>query len=267
MCGRRHVLGGVYAAVLAAAVGGCAGSKTLTPEEAHARGDAMLRQMSQSVASTQAFSYRVEQEVEHVRAGGERTTERFSRSTIVQRPNRLAFRDSGQDHDGAAWYNGKQLTVVMNRDKVWVRGPMPATLDEAMDFISSEYAVQIPTADLLYSNPYEALMTADTSGGWVNAEKVDERMCEHLSYQQAAVDWQIWLTQDDRRLPCQLQITYKTQPGQPVTRVVFHDWNATPEISDTTFTPAVPENYNRIKIMRYATVEDKTVEQAKGNEK
>jgi hypothetical protein len=246
--------------------GGCARTETLTPEAARAKGDELLRQMSQTVASTQAFSYRVEQEVQHVRAGGERTTERFSRRTIVQRPNRLALTDSGQDHDGAAWYDGKQLTVVMNRDKVWVRGPMPGTLDEAMDYVSAEYAVQIPTADLLYSNPYEALMTPDTTGGWVNVEQVDERSCDHLSYQQAVVDWEIWLTQD-RHLPCQLQITYKTQPGQPVTRVVFHDWNQAPSVSEATFTPDVPESYRRIKIMRYATVEDKTDTESKGDSK
>jgi hypothetical protein len=227
----------------------------------------LLQQMSQTLASTQTFSYRVEQDVEHVRAGGERIAERFSRRTIVQRPNRLAFTDTGRDHDAAAWYNGKQLTVVMNRDKAWVRGPMPATLDEALDFVSAEYAVQIPTADLLYGNPYEALMTADTTGGWVNVETVGERTCDHLAYRQPVVDWQIWLTQDDRRLPCQLQITYKTQPGQPVTRVVFHDWNAAPEVSDAMFTPVVPESYKRLKIMRYATIEDKTVAQPKGDDK
>ena len=49
---------------------------------------------------------------------------------------------------------------MANREKIWVRGPMPGTLDEAMDFLSAEYDIQIPTADLLYSNPYEALMTA-----------------------------------------------------------------------------------------------------------
>jgi hypothetical protein len=238
----------------------CARTETpLTPEEARAKGDALLRQMSQTVSATNAFSYRVEQDVEHLRAGGERVHERFNRSTTVRRPNQLAFTDSGQDHDGAAWYDGKQLTLVSNRDRIWVRGPMPATLDEAMDYVSAEYAVQIPTADLLYSNPYDALMTPETTGGWVNVENVDERTCDHLAYQHPVVDWEIWLTQGERKLPCQLRIVYKTQPGQPVTRVVFHDWNDTPSISDATFAPTVPDDYKRIKIMRYATVEDKTV--------
>ncbi len=263
MCLKRYARACSGLAVLALAAG-CSRTEMLTPEAARAKGDALLRQMSQTLIGTQSFSYRTEQAVERIRGGGEKVTDQFSRNTIVRRPNQLAFTDQGHDHDGAVWYDGKQLTVVSNRDKVWVRGPMPGTLDEAMDFVSAEYAVQIPTADLLYSNPYEALMTSDTTGGWVNVEKVDGRSCDHLSYQQAAVDWQIWLTQDDRKLPCQLQITYKTEPGQPVTRIVFHDWNAVPTISETTFRPAVPEGYRRIKIMRHATVVDEAAGKEQG---
>jgi hypothetical protein len=264
-CGRSARI--LFCASVLAIAAGCSRTETLTPEAARAKGDAQLRQMSQTLASSQVFSYRADQEVEHIKAGGQRVTDRFSRRTTVRRPNQLAFTESGQEHDRGAWYDGKQLTIVSNRDKVWARGPMPGTLDEAMDYISAEYSVQVPTADLLYSNPYDALMTPDTTGGWVGVENLGDRTCEHLSFQQAAVDWQIWLTQDERRLPCQLQITYKTQPGQPVTRVSFHDFNTAPQVSDTTFTPTVPEGYRRIKIMRHATVEDKTVAQDEGGGK
>jgi hypothetical protein len=247
------------ALVLAA---GCAREESLTPDAARAKGEALLREMSQHVASTPAFSYRSEQAIERVR-GTEKVTEHFVRYTTVRRPNQLTFSDKGDDHDTSAWYDGKQLTIVSNRDKVWVRGPMPGTLDEAMDYVSAEYAVQIPTADLLYSNPYDALITPDTTGGWVNVEQVDTRTCDHLSYQHPVVDWQIWLTQDDRRLPCQLQVTYKNEPLRPVARIVFHDWNAAPAVADATFTPAVPDGYRRIKLMRHATVVDETAAKEK----
>jgi len=102
----------VCAAFLTAS-GACSGPEAkLTPEEARAKGDEMLRQMSNSVAEAKTFSYGTEQEIEHVGAGGEKVKERFERRTIVQRPNRLAFTDTGQDHDGAAWYDGKQMTLV-----------------------------------------------------------------------------------------------------------------------------------------------------------
>src|SRR5262245_1271080 len=258
MCLKRFMRACLWFGVLVLAAG-CSRRETLTPEQSRERGDAMLRQMSQTLATAQLFSYRNEQAIERVKAGGAKVTERFVRNTTVRRPNQIAFTDTGADHDAAAWYDGKQLTLISNRQKIWVRGPMPGTLDEALDYVSAEYAVQIPTADLLYSNPYDALMTPETTGGWVNVEKLGDRSCEHLAYQHPVVDWQIWLTQDDRRLPCQFHITYKKDPGAPTMRITFHEWSTSPAITDATFTPAVPEDYRRIKIMRHATVVDEKV--------
>jgi hypothetical protein len=180
----------------------------------------------------------------------------------VRRPNALTFTSKGDERDSSAWYDGKFLTIVSHREKVWAKGPMPDTLDAAIDYLSAEYAIQMPTADLLYSSPYDALMTADTTGGWVDVQKVGDRSAEHLSYQQPVVDWEIWLTQDDRRLPIQFQITYKTEPGKPVVRVVYHNLNTSPQVSDETFTAKIPDGYQRIKIMRHASVVDEKVEAA-----
>jgi hypothetical protein len=254
MCRNRFTRAGLGLAALALATGCSRQPETLTPEASRAKGDELLRQMSRTLATAQAFSYRAEQSIERVRGGGERVTEQFSQLITVRRPNQVAFTEQGADRDVKAWYDGTRVTLVANRQKVWVRGPMPATLDEAMDFVSAEYDVKLPTADLLYSSPYDALITPDTTGGWVNVENVGNRSCDHLSYQQPVVDWQIWLTQDERRLPCQLQITYKTDPGQPVTRVVFFDWNPSPTIADATFQAVIPDGYNRIKLMRHATL-------------
>lgn len=265
MCSSRYPRAALVLAVLALACNRA--EPPLTPEAARAKGDAMLKQMSQTLSAAQTFSFRTEQALDRVKGAGEKAIDRFERTTIVRRPNQIVFTDKGQDRDGTGWYDGKHITIVSNKNKIWVRGPMPATIDEALDFLWAEYAVQVPTADLFYSNPYEALITADTTGGWVNVEKVGERSCEHLSYQQPAVDWQIWLAQDDRRLPCQFHITYKSATGQPTMRLVFHDWNTSPTIAETTFAPVVPEGYQRIKIMRHATVVDENVAKAEGGKK
>jgi len=266
MCSSRYARAALAVTVLALAACNRA-EPPLTPEAARAKGDAMLKQMSQTLSAAQTFSYRTEQALDRVKGAGEKSIERFERNTMIHRPNQIAFTDKGQDHDGGGWYDGKQLTIISNKDKIWVRGPMPPTIDEALDFVSAEYAVQIPTADLLYSNPYEALITADTTGGWVNVEKAGGRSCEHLSYQQPVVDWQIWLAQDDRRLPYQFHITYKSQTGQPTMRIVFHDWNMSATLAETTFAPVVPEGYKRIKIMRHATVVDENAAKEEGGKK
>src|SRR5262245_35482167 len=98
---------------------GC--SRPLTPEASRARGDAMLKQMSQTLAGSQAFSYKSDQAIDRMKGGGEKVTEHFSRSTVIRRPNSFTFTDSGQDHSGSGWYDGKYLTIVSDRDKIWVR--------------------------------------------------------------------------------------------------------------------------------------------------
>ena len=120
--------------------------------------------MSKTLAAAQTFAFTTDQMREHVRANGEKVQERFSRRITVRRPNALTLTDTA-GRDGAAWYNGKYVTLVSNRDKAWARGPMPGTLDEATDFVSTEYAIQLPIADLLYTTPYDALTTKDTKGG------------------------------------------------------------------------------------------------------
>jgi hypothetical protein len=149
--------------------------------------------------------------------------------------------------------------MMSSTDKVWARGPMPPTLDEALDYVSQEYAIQMPSADLLYSSPYEALMTAETTGGWRDVQAVDTRQCDHLAYQDPSVDWEIWINVDGR-LPCQIRIKYKNEAGQRVTTITFSDLDLSPKVTDDTFTPKVPADYRRIKVMRHGSVEDPSTE-------
>ena len=249
----QHPLRFVLALALTSGIA-CNRTQTLSPEAAAAKGDAMLREMSKNISSVQTFAYTVDERRQKPGESGAKGERKVTRHVTVRRPNNLAFSGKGDNGDTAGWYDGKQITLVSHRDKIWARGPMPPTLDEALDFLSSEYDVQMPTADLLYSSPYDAFMTKDTTGGWVDTQKVGDRECEHLAYRQPVVDWEIWLT-TDRKLPCQLKVTYKQVPGQPSTVVTYRGIE-NPQVTDDTFVPKVPADYQRIKILRHATVVD-----------
>jgi hypothetical protein len=238
--------------VLAGAAACNRAPEKLTPEAAAAKGDALLREMSNNMAALQTFSYTADERREVVGTGGAKTTKHATRQVVIRRPNAATFTGSGDSGDTAGWYDGTYLTLASAKNKVWARGPMPPTLDEALDYLSAEYSTHVPSADLLYSSPYDALMTEDTVGGWVDVQQIDDRPCDHLAYRQKIVDWELWMT--EKRLPCQIKITYKTEPGQPAMTVTFTDVNTSPQISDDTFTPKVPNDYQRIKIVRHATV-------------
>jgi hypothetical protein len=252
---RRTLVIVAACAVIAAA--GCARApEKLTPEAARARGDELLKEMSKNLGALQTFAYTANEQREEVKDGA-KAVKHFERRVVMRRPNALSYTTTGDDRDGAGWFDGKQLTLVSNRDKIWVRGPMPPTLDEALDFLSAEYAIQMPTADLLYSSPYDAIMTPDTTGGWVDVQQIGGQPCDHVAYQQKTVDWELWLS-EKRHLPCQAKITYKNEPGQPTITVTYSDFDPSPQVTDATFAAKIPDGYQRIKIMRHATVEDPT---------
>jgi len=250
----------VCLAALAALAIGCNRTEPpLTPEAASAKGDKLLREMSTNLSARQVFAYTSDERKEVVGPDGKKTERKSTRHVTIRRPNGVTLTGSGDRGDMAAWYDGKHLTVVASKDKVWARGPMPPTLDEALDFLAAEYDIQVPSADLLYSNPYEALMTKDTTGGWVDVQKIGNVDCDHLSYHQELVDWELWL--GPNRGPRQFKITYKKDPGQPSTIVTYHDLE-TPQVTDEAFVAKIPDGYQRIKIMRHATVNDPNVEEA-----
>jgi hypothetical protein len=250
----RQTLGFFLAGVIIVA-GGCKRApEPLTPEAASAKGDALLREMSKNLSALQTFSYTADERREVVK-GGKKEERQSSRKVIIRRPNALTFTTTGDQRDGAGWYDGKHLTLLSNRAKVWARGPMPGTLDEALDYISSEYAIEMPSADLLYSNPYDAFMTKDTVGGWVDTQKIGDRSCDHVAYRQPAVDWELWVN-EGTRLPCQVKIVYKNAPLQPSATILYSAFDPKPQVSDEMFAAKIPDGFQRIKIMRHASVND-----------
>lgn len=252
----RYLILAVGAVVVAA---GCSRApEKLTPEAARARGDELLKAMSKALGGLQTFAFTAQEVREQVKSG-QKVERSVTRQVVIRRPNGVAFTAKGE-RDAAGWYDGKHLTLVSNTDKVWARGPMPPSLDEALDFLSAEYAVQMPTADLMYSSPYDALMTPETKGGWVDVQTISNVPTDHLAYQ-GAVDWDLWLSQE-RHLPVKITVVYKQAPGQPTATVTYSNLDLSPQVTDDTFVAKVPEGFNRIKIMRHATVEDPAVAKA-----
>jgi hypothetical protein len=225
-----------------------ADSQPAKPDEKQARGDQILREMSNAVAGVKILSFTAEEFSEKVGKGGQKSQAHVMRDVVVRRPN--GFRSLVEGDRGVnAWYDGKELTLVSDAKKVWATGEVPPTLDETMDYVADVYDLKLPWADLLYSSPYEALTSTDTAGGWVDVETIDGKECDRLSYQQPVVDWQLWVTRAER-YPKQLQITYKQDPGAPVMRVVFKRMALSSPVDDDTFQAKVPDGYTQIPLVR-----------------
>jgi hypothetical protein len=228
---------------------GCS-SEPSTPEEKAARGDELLRKMSDTLKTAQSFSFTVAESHERVRRNGEKQPYTLKRDVMVRRPNRLWAHTTGSDdRDMKMTYDGANVTVVGDKQKVYATVKAPATLDEMLALISERFDLRVVVADFLYSNPYESFVDRDAKGGWVRRTTVDGRSCDEVAYSMKAVDFTLSMTTADPTVPCLAQITFKEEPGQPVTRLAFSNWNLQAQAQDAQFVANVPQGYELIPVV------------------
>jgi hypothetical protein len=63
-------------------------------------------------------------------------------------------------------------------------------------------------ADFFYSSPYDALIGAEATGGYVGRETFEGVPCVHVAYQHPAVDWDLWVPEQGDPLPKKLQAVF-----------------------------------------------------------
>ena len=240
-------LAGVALVTLAA----CAGQRDpATPEERAARGDELLRKMSDTLTKAQAFSVAIAETHEKVARNGQKTPYTLTREIVVKRPDRFMSHATGSDNRNiTATYDGKTGTAVGATQKVWASFPGGSNIDETLDLASERYDLRIAAADFLYSSAYDSFAAKESTGGWVKRITVDGKSCEEVSYSMKALDFTLSVTSAEPTVPCQIQITYKEEPGQPVSKLVFSNWNLKAQPADSQFVANVPQGYEQIPIV------------------
>ena len=221
-----------------------------TPEEAAARGDELLRKVSETLGAAQAFSFSVAESHERVRRNGQKEPYTLKRDVVVRRPNRLWSQTTGSDNRNVkVTYDGSTVTVVGDGHKIYATFKAPATLDETLDLASERFDLRLAVADFLYSAPYDSFSGGDAKARWIRRTDVEGKECDEVAGTMPAVDFTLSMTKATPTLPCEAQITFKQEPGQPVTRLVFSHWNVQATPADSQFIANVPQGYELIPIV------------------
>lgn len=221
-----------------------------TPEEAAKRGDELLRKMSDTLTAAPALSFSVSESHERLKRNGQKEPYTLKREVMIRRPDRLWAHTTGSDQrDVKVTYDGKMVTIVGDRQKIYATIKASGTLDETLDLVSHRYDLRFAVADFLYSAPYESFGISEAKGGWIKRTTVDGKPCEEMAYSLKAVDFTLSVTSAQPTLPCEAHITFKEEPGQPVTRLTFSNWNLKPDLNESQFAAQVPQGYELIPVV------------------
>ena len=231
--------------------GGCGSREPATDTERLARGRELVHQMSTRLAGVSAVTVTTTEVRDVVRVSGAKESVSLAGVYTVRRPNRFHSKMTG-GRGLEAWYNGKTLTIAAHPDKVFAQAPMPDTMDRTFDALAERYDLNLPMGDLFYSSAEKAFLSDTTTGGYVGAESVGGTPCVHLAFKDVGVDWDLWLPAQGEPLPRRLKVVQKRRTGQPVIDLTFTNWDLAPQVTDATFVPKLPAEYEGIALMQRA---------------
>ena len=219
-----------------------AGSTLVDP-----RADELMRAMSERLARATVFSVTAEEIYDEVPEHAPRRQLANSRRVLLRRPDRLAGDASGDAINRAFAYDGRAITLYDKEQHVWMSGGVPPTIDAALDVVFERTGTVFPLADFLYADPYARMMGDVQRGAYLGLHEAAGVLCHHLSFEQAAIDWQIWIDAGPEPLPRKLVIAYKTEDEVPQYSVTIRTWDFAAKAPDAAFAFTPPAGATRVE--------------------
>ena len=223
------------------------GSRLVEP-----RADALVRAMSDRLARADAFAFEAEEVYDEVPEQSPRQQFTSRRAVVLRRPNRLAGDATGDAIHRSFYYDGRTFSAIDKEQNVWASGTVPPTIDEALDWVFDQTGTVLPLADFLYADVYSRLMDSVQRGVYLGIHDVGGVPCHHLSFEQATIDWQLWIDAGREPLPRKLVITYKTEDEVPQYSVTIRKWNVKADLPEALFRFVPPAGAKRIEISAFA---------------
>jgi len=219
------------------------GSRLVEP-----RVDELVRRMSERLARAASFALVAEELHDEVPEHSPRQQLTATRRVALRRPDRLAADVAGDALNRAFWYDGKTFAALDKEQNAWTSGAVPPTIDAALDWVLDTTGTVIPLADFLYTDVYDRLMSDVQRGVYLGIHEAAGVPCHHLAFEQATIDWQLWIDAGEDPLPRKLVIAYKTEDEVPQYAVTIRKWRLDATLPDELFQFEPPEGARRVEI-------------------
>ena len=218
-------------------------SMGVSADEADAK--RLLKAMSDYLAAQQAISFEYDAILEVITKDGQKLALASSGSAVLDRPDKIRATRSGGHADVEMSFDGKTLTLLGKNLNVYAQQDVPGTVDNLVDELRKQN-LPLPAADLLLSDPYEALMLDVVDVKDLGSGVIGGVECNYLAFRAKEVDWQIWIAQGDRPYPCRYVISSTFIDGEPQYSIQIRDWKAGDEVAATDFTFKNPTDAEKV---------------------
>jgi hypothetical protein len=207
----------------------------------------ILQSMSDYLAKAGTVSFRVKTFYDEVRESGIKIKAAREGTVLLKRPNQMhvnSIADNGASR--TAWFDGSKLTIWDRHINEVKTLDFKGTTDAMLDHLSDKYKVNLPVADLMFSDVSKALKESIISSEYLGTRTVQGVKTHHLSFESAGTDWQIWIEADSSPLPRRFVVTYVNDKGEPQFMAQMDQWSIGGDMDASLFKAGVPDKAKKV---------------------
>ena len=183
------------------------------------KADEVLRSMDTYLRNQDSIKIDAESLLDIVTDQGEVITYTRQNKLSIRKPDKMYAKRTGALRNQEFFYNGKELALHSIKHNVYAVENMPPTINEMLDFSTKNFNLRAPGSDFLYSDIYNGMMSAATSGSYMGKVLVDGVECHHLAYRTEKADFQLWIQTGKEAKPKRYMIISKLRDAAP--RYIF----------------------------------------------
>jgi hypothetical protein len=216
----------------------------------------ILKAMSDYMASQKSISLSFDTDIEVITSEIQKIQFASSGKLLLSRPDKLRASRTGGYADVELAFDGKTVTVFGKNLNAYAQADAPSTIDQLVDLLRNQWGFELPGADLLVSNPYEALMSDVITAKHIGQGVIDGVECEHLAFRNQDTDWQLWVETGDRPIPRKFVITSKATAAAPQYTLVIKDWKTDVELSPDVFAFQPPADAKHVDFKALGDIDE-----------
>jgi hypothetical protein len=221
--------------------------KAAAMQEDTAEALAILKEMSDFLASQPVLRLEGDMSWDSVQVTGQRLEFGSHREVVMRRPDRVRIartRRSGEQT--TLYFDGKTISIDLPGEKAYVSIERPGSVEELLDYLADDMHVPVPLSDFLDIDLYAQVAPKIASGFWVEQARCGEVQCDHIALRGDGFDAQLWIEQGDRPVPHRIVISYLRSRGVPQFRAEIPKWSFEPGAEDSLFVYEPPDGAEQI---------------------
>lgn len=248
----RQALLGV---ALVFALSGVGGTPTRSAPAADAGADAILKSMSDYLASQKVISADYDSSIEVITPQLLKVQFNSSGTVLMERPNELRATRTGGYADVEIFFNGKTLTVYGKNLNGYATLDAAGSTDELIDTLRGR-GWALPGADLLVEDVYKTMTAEAIESKHIGRGVINGIECEHLAFRGQDVDWQIWVEVGDKPIPRKLVITSKAVGDAPQYTLLITGWKTDVPADPGAFEFTAPQGATKLDVEALAKLDE-----------